>query len=48
MGRYPRSPRKPKAKLQVADPADAKRFCERLASHFPDHRAVLEQLAGGA
>ncbi|MGE0483609.1 MAG: tryptophan halogenase family protein [Gammaproteobacteria bacterium] len=46
MGRFPRSPKKPKPKLQVADPADARRYCEGLAQHFPDHREVLAHFAG--
>lgn len=45
MGRFPRAPKKPKRKLQVADPADAKRYCEGLARHFPDHRAALARFA---
>lgn len=45
MGRFPRQPKKPKPKLQVYDPADARAYCEQLTAHFPDHRQALEQLA---
>ena len=48
MGRYPRSPKKPKRKLEVADPAAARSFCERLLVHFPDHRQALEALRAAA
>ncbi|MEX2479617.1 MAG: tryptophan halogenase family protein [Gammaproteobacteria bacterium] len=41
MGRFPRSPKKPKPKIEVADLAAARSFCERLVTHFPDHRATL-------
>lgn len=45
MGRFPRKPKKPKANVQVYDPADARQYCESMVEHFSDHRAVLEQMA---
>lgn len=47
MGRFPRSPKKPKRKLQVADAAAARQYCEQMAQRFPDHRATLARQAGG-
>ncbi len=48
MGRFPRRPKKPKKKLMVYDPAEARAYCERVAAQFPDHRSVLGDMAGAA
>lgn len=48
MGRFPRQPKKPKPKLQVYDPADARAWCEGIMRHFPDHRQTLQQMAARA
>jgi tryptophan 6-halogenase len=45
MGRFPQAPKKPKRKLQVFDPADARAWCEALLTHFPDHRQTLSRQA---
>ena len=48
MGRFPRSPKKPKKKLQVVDPREAQAYCEGMLAHFPDHRAALSGLGAAA
>jgi glycine/D-amino acid oxidase-like deaminating enzyme len=48
MGRFPRAPKKPKPKLQVFNPTDARAWCEALLPHFPDHRQTLARQAAAA
>lgn len=45
MGRYPRRPKKPKPNVRFADLDVVRHNCEQLASHFPDHRSVIEAMA---
>ena len=45
MGRFPRNPRKAKKKLQFNDPQEIKRYCEKIARNFPDHREVVAAMS---
>ena len=48
MGHFPRKPKKPKRKLAVNDPIEIRRYCERIARRFPDHRETIEGMRADA
>lgn len=47
MGRFPSKPKKPKRNVTVSDPAAVRDYCERMIARFPDHREVIDHMAGG-
>jgi hypothetical protein len=44
MGRFPRKPKKPRRNTHASDPQMARKYCEDLLPHFPDHRSVIETM----
>lgn len=42
MGRFPAKPKKPRRNLAASDPALARKSCEKMLRHFPDHRSVID------
>lgn len=46
MGRFPRKPKKAKRKVQISDADEVRRYCEKIARNFPDHRRTVDAMTG--
>jgi len=44
LGQFPRKPKNARPNTQVSDPDEVRRYCDRIARHFPDHRDAVDAM----